>query len=130
MLIHKLIVITRRIFLMLLILGTLFTSYYVYDGFMRRQATAQSTPSERPRSEPGRHVSTKAKIEHLGPDGTLEWSLEAERMEFLFDDSGELNGIECFDSVVYIRGNMTVRARSCRYDMENKRFTFDGHDRP
>ena len=125
-----LITIIRRTLLASLVLGILWTSYYVYDGFMRRNAQAQNAPERAHQTTPGTHTSYQARIEHLGPDGTIEWSLEAERMEFTFDDSGELNGIDCFENVIYIRGGMTVRARSCRYDMEKKRFTFNGADRP
>ena len=120
----------RRSLLVVLVLGTLWTSYYVYDGFARRRISAQGVSIDGHRPEPGKHVSYKARIEHLGPDGEIEWSLEAEKMEFTFSESGELNGIDCFENVIYIRGDMTVRAQSCRYDMEKKRFTFDGASRP
>ena len=125
-----LIKIMRRTLLVALVLGILGTFHYVYDGIMRRNAQAQNAPVRSHQTDPGTQTSYQARIEHLGPDGTIEWSLEAERMEFTFDDSGELNGIDCFENVIYIRGGMTVHARSCRYDMEKKRFTFNGADRP
>ena len=116
----------RRILLAVFVLFLGIVVTHIGEAILRKDVQAVSIHESMQQSSPDKHISLKANIERLGPDGEIEWSLEADRMEFSFDDNGDVTVIDCFGNVVYKRGGITVRSASGRYDMTNKRFTFGG----
>ncbi len=118
----------RRISLTVFVLVSGVTVSYIGETILRRNVQAMSAQESTRQVSSDKHTSLKAHIERLGPDGEVEWSLEADRMEFSFDDNGDITVIDCFGGVVYSRGDMTVRSDRGRYDMTDKRFTFGGLD--
>jgi hypothetical protein len=101
------------------------TIAYIGEAISQKDVQAQESIQH---LSSDKNISTKARIERLDPDGEIEWSLEADRMEFSLDDDGEIAVIDCFGNVRYSRGNVIVRSVSGRFNMARKRFTFGDSD--
>jgi hypothetical protein len=118
----------RRILLAVFVLALATILSYIGEAILRRNVQAMSTQESIQQLSSDKQVSLKPRIERLGPGGEVEWSLEADRMEFSFDDNGDITVIDCFGNVIYSRGAVIVRSASGRYDMTQKRFIFGGSD--
>ena len=119
----------RRIFLAIFVLVLGITVSEIGESILRKNAQAMSSQETTTRLPPNKPTSTKARIDRLGADGKVKWSLEADRMEFSFDDNGEITIIDCFGNVVYSRGDVIVRSLSGQYNMTRKKFIFGGSEK-
>ncbi len=118
----------RRICLVVFVLVLIVTASYIGEALLRKDVQAVSIQEAIQQLPSDKQVSLKPRIDRLGPDGDIEWSLEADRMEFSFDDNGDVTVIDCFGNVVYSRGDMIVRSENGRYNMTRKQFVFGNPD--